>query len=124
MFRCSFCYKGRQDPTTRQQRERRLKSEFAFFQSLSRLFLLTYFVKCTRTLLNLNSKGPYSSSESEIKFRRCFFTFIKYEIRHFHVVVVQKRQRSFFSLLNLLFFNRRSRSRRVVESYYAAHLIK
>ena len=96
MFRCSFCYKGRQDPTTRQQRERRLKSEYAFFQSLSRLFLLTYFVKCTRTLLNLNSKGPYSSSESEIKFRRCFFTFIKYEIRHFHVVVVQKRQRSFF----------------------------
>ena len=32
------------------QRVRRLKSEFAFSQSLSRLFLLTYFVKCTRTL--------------------------------------------------------------------------
>ena len=31
---------------------------------------------------NLNSKGPYLSSESEIKFRRCLFTFsIKHEIR-------------------------------------------
>ena len=27
-----------------------------------------YFVERTRTLLNLNSKGPYSSSESKIKF--------------------------------------------------------
>ena len=45
------------------------------------------------TLLNLNSKGRYSSPESEIKFRRCLFTFsIKHEIRHFRVVVVQKRQ--------------------------------
>ena len=27
------------------------------------------------------------------KFRRCFFTFyVKREIRHFHIVVVQKRQ--------------------------------
>ena len=54
----------------------------------------TYFVKRTRTLLNLNSRGPYSSSESKIKFRSCLFTFsIKHEIRHFHVVV-QKRQRN------------------------------
>ena len=37
--------------------------------------ILTYLDKSTRTLLNLNSKGPYSSSESEIKFRRCLFTF-------------------------------------------------
>ena len=37
---------------------------------LSRLFLLTNFVKCTRTLLNLNSKGTYSNSESAIQFRR------------------------------------------------------
>ena len=74
--------------------ERRLKSEFAFFQSLSRLFLLTCFVKCRRTLLKLNSKEPYPSSEREIKFRRCLFTFSTIrEIRHFHVVVVQKRQR-------------------------------
>ena len=53
-----------------------------------------YFVERTRTLLKLNSKGPYSSSESKIKFLRCLFTFsIKHEIRHFHVVV-QKRQRN------------------------------
>ena len=47
------------------------------------------------TLLKLNFKGPYPSSEREIKFRRCLFTScIKHEIRHFHVVVVQKRERS------------------------------
>ena len=41
----------------------------------------------------MNSKGPYPSSEREIKFRRYLFTFsIKHEITHFHVVVVQKRQ--------------------------------
>ena len=63
--------------------------------SLSRLFLLTNFVKCTPALLNLNSKGTYSSSESAIQFRRCIFTFfVKHEIRHNHVVVVQKRQRN------------------------------
>ena len=53
------------------------------------------FVKCRRTLLKLNFKGPYPSSEREIKFRRCLFTSsIKHEIRHFHVVVVQKRERN------------------------------
>ena len=36
-------YEGLKDPTARRQRERRLKDEFAFFQSLSRLFLPTYF---------------------------------------------------------------------------------
>ena len=36
-------------------RKRRLKSEFVFFQSLSRLFQLGYFVKCKRTLLEPNS---------------------------------------------------------------------
>ena len=66
-------------------RERRLKSE-------SQLFLPTYFVKCRRTLLELNSLGPYPSTEREIKFGRCLLTsFIKREIGHFHVVVVQKR---------------------------------
>ena len=53
------------------------------------------FVKCRRTLLKLNFKGPYPSSEREIKFRRCLFmSSIKHEIRHFHVVVVQKRERN------------------------------
>ena len=55
---------------TRWQRKRRLKSEFAFFQSWLRLFQLTYFAKCRRTLLKLNSWGQYPSSEREIKFRR------------------------------------------------------
>ena len=32
-----------------------LESEFAFFHSLSRFFLPTYFVKCRRTQLELNS---------------------------------------------------------------------
>ena len=43
-----------------------LKSEFAFFQSLTRLFILTYFVKCSGSL-DLNSKGPYSTSTSQIE---------------------------------------------------------
>ena len=47
----------------RWQRKRRWKSEFAFFQSLSRLLQVTYFVKCRRTLQRLNSKEPYPSSE-------------------------------------------------------------
>ena len=52
-------------------------------------------MKCRRTLLKLNFKGPYSSSEREIKFRRCLFTSsIKRQIRHFHVVVVQKQKRN------------------------------
>ena len=69
------------------------KSEFALFQSLSRLFLPTYFVECRRTLLKLNSKGLYTNSEREIKFRRCLFTFPMHKrrnCRNFHVVVVQK----------------------------------
>ena len=38
--------------------------------------------------------GHPSSSKREITFRHCLFTFyIKHEIRHFHVAVVQKRQR-------------------------------
>ena len=45
-----------------------------------------------RTLPELNFYGTYPSSEREIAFRRCSFTYsIKREIRHFHVVVVQKR---------------------------------
>ena len=39
----------------RRQRKRRLKSEFAFFQSWLRLLQVTYFVKCRRTLLKWNS---------------------------------------------------------------------
>ena len=42
---------------------------------LSRLFLPTYFVKSRLTLLKSNSKGPYPSSEREIKFPLHLFTF-------------------------------------------------
>ena len=69
-----------------------LDSTQSCYHYLSQLFLSTYFVKCRRTLLEWNSEGPYPSSEREIQFRRCLFTYsIKREIRHFHVVVVQKR---------------------------------
>ena len=38
-------------------------------------------------------RAQYPSKEGERKFRRCLFTSsIKHEIRHFHFVVVQKRQ--------------------------------
>ena len=68
--------------------------EGAYFRNFT-VFLHTYFVKCRRTLLNLNSKEPYPSSEREIKFCRCLLTFsIKREIWHFHVVVLQNRQRN------------------------------
>ena len=52
-------HEGRLLGTTRRQRERRLKSVFALFQSLSQLLPPTYFVKCSRTLQELNSKGPF-----------------------------------------------------------------
>ena len=43
-------------------------------------------------LLKLNTRGPYSSFERKIKFRRSLFrSSIKREIRHFHVVVVHVR---------------------------------
>ena len=89
--------------------------------------------KWKRTLLKLNSKGPYPSSEREIKFRRCLFTFsIKREIRHLHVVVVLKRQRKctkkcnaraklLFCLLNLLFFTFSLRSRRWILKSLFSH---
>ena len=41
------------------------KSEFTFFQSLSWLFQLAYFVKCKRTLLEPNFFQPYASSWRE-----------------------------------------------------------
>ena len=50
---------------------------------------------CYYYYYKLNFKGPYSSSEIEIKFRRFLFTFsAKRQIRHFHVVVVQKQERN------------------------------
>ena len=94
-YRCIHRLLGSLRSNDATQRERGLKSEFAFFQSLSQLFLPTYFVKYRWTLLKLNSWEPYPNSEREINFRRCLFTSsIKREIKIFHVVVVQKRQRN------------------------------
>ena len=42
-------------PRRRRPRKRHLKLEFVFFQSLSRLMQLIYFVKCKRTLFEPNS---------------------------------------------------------------------
>ena len=83
-------------PLQRRPRKRRLKSEFAFFHSLSWLLQPIYFVKCKRTLFEPNSKELYSSSErAERKFSlRLFTSSINREIRHFPVVVVQWRQRN------------------------------
>ena len=47
-------YYGLYDRTTRRQRKRRFKNEFAFFRFLLRLFQLTYFAKCRRPLPELN----------------------------------------------------------------------
>ena len=84
-------------------KQRQVNLRFSVFIAM----ILTYFVKCTRTLLNLNSKGPYSSSESEVKFRRCLFTFsIKLALRT-RAKAVKKcttRAKLLFCLLNLFFF--------------------
>ena len=108
----------------RRQRKRRWKSEFAFFQSSSRLLQVTNFVKFRWTLQKLKSYEPYPlSSEREGKLRRRLrSSSVKREKRHFHVVVVQTRQgnvqkgvmhaqKLLFWLFNLLLFWR-SRCRR------------
>ena len=71
--------------------------EFALFQITSLLFhfnqfLLTYW----RNFLELNSKGLYLRSEKDKHNQRCLvFTSrsLKREIRKFHVVVLQRRQK-------------------------------
>ena len=66
------------------------KNEFASFQTLSRLFGPTQFVKCGQFLLDLNSSGLYATSKRERKIRpRMFTSSIKRRIRRFYVVVVQ-----------------------------------
>ena len=64
-------------------------------QSLSGMFHLVHFVKWWQIFLELNSKRLYQSSGKENESRCLVFTSsIKREIRHFHVVVVQRRQRN------------------------------
>ena len=85
----------------RRLRKRQLKSVFARVQTSSRLFHLVQLVKCWRICLEVDSKGLYQSS-GEAKEGRCLvFTSSKKHvtlgtstpsIRHFHVVVAQRRQ--------------------------------
>ena len=79
----------------RRLRKRHLKSEFALPQTLSRSFHLVQFVNSCQTFLELNSKGLYQSSGKEKESsRRMFPSSTKREIRHFHVVAVQRRLRN------------------------------
>ena len=112
----------------RRLRKRHLKSEFALPQTLSRLFYLVEFVKCWQIVVELNSKGLHQSSGKEKE--SCCLLFpssTKREIRQFHVVVVQRRQRNVqksvmhlqsccFAYLNLFFFCRSRCRRRCVNS--------
>ena len=63
------------DPTTR--RKRHLKVNLGSFSSVIAIILTLELTlsNVRERLLNLNSKGPYLNSESEIKFRRWLFTF-------------------------------------------------
>ena len=92
------------------------RRKFALLQTLWRLFQLVQFVNCWIIFLALNSKRLYQSSGKENESHCLMFTSLtKREIRHFHVVVVQRRQRNVlkrviqeqsccFSNLNLLLF--------------------
>ena len=77
---------------------------------------LIQFMKCWQIFLELNSKRLYQSSGKQKKSRLLFTSSTKREIRHFHVVVVQRRQRNVqkrvmhaqsccFANLNLLLFS-------------------
>ena len=82
----------------RRLRKRHLKSEFAVLQlELYRTYSISFnsSLNCWQILLELNSKGLYQSSGKEKE--SCCLMFpssTKREIRHFHVVVVQQRQRN------------------------------
>ena len=79
----------------RRLRKRHLKSQFALLQTLSRFFHLVEFVKCWQLFLEWNSKGQYQSPGKEKESCCLVFTSsTKREIRHFHVVVVQRRLRN------------------------------
>ena len=75
----------------RRLQKRHLKGKFALSQNLSRLFYLVQFVKCRQIFLELISNGLVDEKES------CCLLFTSStnrEIRHFHVVGVQWRQRN------------------------------
>ena len=71
------------------------KNEVAVLQTLSRLFYLVQFVKCWQFFLELNSKRLCRSSEIEEESHCLEYTSSsKSSVRHFHVVVIQWRQRN------------------------------
>ena len=78
----------------RRLRKRQLKSEVALPQTFSRLFHQVSFVKCWQMFLDLNSERLYQSSGKEKESRLVFTSSTKREIRHSHVVVVQREQRN------------------------------
>ena len=88
----------RSAPEQRRQRlrKRHSKSEVgALLQNLSRLFYLVQLVKCSQFFVEFNSKRLYRSSGKERGSPGLAFTFsTKRENRHFHVVIVQWRQRN------------------------------
>ena len=71
-------------PRRRRPRKRRLKGEFAFFQSLSRLLQLIYIVKCERTLfLRVQKESRALTAKKCTKTRamhvqRCCFAYSTY----------------------------------------------
>ena len=68
------------------QRKHRLKIEFTFFHSPSRLFQITLNSLSIVALLALNSYERYSSSQRDRKFRRYSFTSsMKFQSRKFQV---------------------------------------
>ena len=85
----------KQQRRRRRKRERHLKSEFTLLQTLSRLFHPVWFVKRWQFFLELNSVALYQSSGKE-KESGCLVLppSTKREFTHFHVAVVQRRQRN------------------------------
>ena len=78
----------------RRLQKRHVKSKVALLQTLSRLLHLVQFIKCWLSFWR-NSEGLYQRSEKK-KESRClvFASSTKSEIRHFHSVDVQRRQRN------------------------------
>ena len=90
---CCFAKMELEQERSRRLRKRQFKSVFALLQTLSRVFHHVQFVKCWRIFVEFNSKGLYQSSERGKEGRHVFSSSTKREIRQFHVVVVQRRQR-------------------------------
>ena len=73
-----------------QQWKRRQKNEFAFIQTLSRLFEYSQFVKSRRFFLVLEYLRFWPGSKRKRKIRRLMFTSsIKPRVRRFYVLVVR-----------------------------------